>query len=431
MIDCCNVGVKMLVVAVVHSFAPSMTFYSGSSYFSCHRVNAAGEFQNQTGQTTCQQCPENMHSEEANSTHCESCGVGATSEPGSAKCQQCGAGTFGDGCQVCPVGYARKASDLDPTQCQQCNIGETTWNEGAATCQGCGLGKYGHRKGTCRACAPGQYQDSKGETTCKECDVDTYLNEAGKSSKADCQQCSADRNTRTKGSNSTHACQCTRGLYYQTKGEDGEDGEDGECAECPKGADCNPTNTKDGVTLLEIIPKSGYWRPFPSSVDFLDCQDAYQGVGGRKLAKQRCCPFDDTLNASVCAVFNHPDEQCLDGYKGVLCRGCTTETHVVNGDGCVECVGGSSTTMAVLLVLGLCAMFYGLLLVVLLRSKPPVDAEGRSKSHKAIRLRLAVFNQGKLVLNFLQVLSSMDKTCDAGECGCASTCSGCVVFQLF
>jgi len=52
-------------------------------------------------------------------------------------------------------------------------------------------------------------------------------------------------------------------------------------------------------------------------------------------------------------------------------------------------------------------------LLVLIRSKPPRDAVGRAKARRAMKIRIAVVGQFKLLLNFLQVLTSMDKTCNS------------------
>ena len=56
---------------------------------------------------------------------CDDCPLGWSSDKGSAKCVACGAGTFGQGCQQCPVGFARKRKD-SATQCQKCQPGLTT-----------------------------------------------------------------------------------------------------------------------------------------------------------------------------------------------------------------------------------------------------------------------------------------------------------------
>ena len=68
-------------------------------------------------------------------TTCVDCPTGWTSEKGSTKCQACGAGTYGDGCKLCPKGYARNGTDHDSTQCRLCAVGETTTTMGGATCE--------------------------------------------------------------------------------------------------------------------------------------------------------------------------------------------------------------------------------------------------------------------------------------------------------
>ena len=70
-----------------------------------------------------------------NPTRCVNCPTGWTSGTGSTKCQACGAGTFGEGCQQCPKGYARNGTDHDATQCRLCKLGETTTLIGRASCE--------------------------------------------------------------------------------------------------------------------------------------------------------------------------------------------------------------------------------------------------------------------------------------------------------
>ena len=53
--------------------------------------------------------------------------------------------------------------------------------EGDSSCALCDLGKHQLTPGVCTACPAGQYQDGKGEKSCKQCDVDTYLAAEGKS----------------------------------------------------------------------------------------------------------------------------------------------------------------------------------------------------------------------------------------------------------
>ena len=149
---------------------------------------------------------------------------------------------------------------MDAKQCRPCQLGQTTTIEGAATCSGCDLGKFGSSKGTCSDCPAGQYQDGKGETSCKECDADTYLNELGKSSKADCTKCDADRSTgTTTGNTEVAACLCKRTESYQN--------DESECQACPNGADCSLQN---GISLPQLVAVNGFWYVFSFDSSFLN-----------------------------------------------------------------------------------------------------------------------------------------------------------------
>lgn len=78
-----------------------------------------GEYQNIPGQPSCKQCLINTVSEYVNSTNCADCPIRSSSGTGSASCSPCAAGTFGEGCKNCPLGFARKGNDnnKDATQC--------------------------------------------------------------------------------------------------------------------------------------------------------------------------------------------------------------------------------------------------------------------------------------------------------------------------
>ena len=187
------------------------------------------------------------------------------------------------------------------------------------------LGRYGSSPGVCTTCTSGRYQDGKGEKSCKQCERDYYLSETGKSSKADCTRCLPGRSTGdNKGSIDDDACLCKRKEYYQKN--------DGTCEKCPKGADCNRLG--DGIKLEEIVAEPGYWRPSPNSVEFFDCSKGYKGISGETFALERCCPLNVTTNISSCATFEDPDEQCLTGYAGPLCRACQEKNFVMSKTGC-------------------------------------------------------------------------------------------------
>jgi hypothetical protein len=305
------------------------------------------------GSAPCNDCLTGFYQNNVGKPTCRDCPVGWSSEDGSVKCAACGAGTYGDGCNNCPLGFARKGNDMDATQCQQCKLGETTTIEGAATCNGCDLGTYGISKGKCAACPAGQYQDGKGETFCKECEVDTYLNEPGKSSKADCTACSADRSTGTTTRNTNaSACLCKRTNYYQN--------ENNICEPCPIGADCS---FKDGIVLEELSALPGYWRSTNQTLLFADCKDSFSSaLDPSKKAIERCPGFNrSTVDDGVF----HPDLQCNkkgeESYGGPMCMACLNHDFTTSNDGtCMYCKGGSSLSS----VISVLATVMGLLFLI-------------------------------------------------------------------
>jgi len=94
----------------------------------------------------------------------------------------------------------------------------------------------------CETCPAGYFQDTKGETSCQECPVDTYLSEQGKSSKADCQKCSNERTTnKIQGVTSSSICVCRAGQPKATEEKErrGYYVQEDQCITCPSGASCN------------------------------------------------------------------------------------------------------------------------------------------------------------------------------------------------
>ena len=184
------------------------------------------------------------------------------------------------------------------------------------------------------------YQDGKGETVCKACEVDTYSDEAGRSSKADCKACSNDRSTGgSSASTNESSCLCKRDLYYS--------GVDGSCIPCPDGADCS---SKDGLTLSELSALPGFWRPGAEIEIFASCAEGYSSLDAHEVAKQRCCPMN-SMNVSQCARngsgIEDTDSQCKAGYSGALCLVCA-DGYVKQGYSCIPCPGGATISMAVI-----------------------------------------------------------------------------------
>ena len=205
-----------------------------------------GSFMDITGATKCKKCNENFKSETPGSTKCLACGTGKRSSNGSAVCQDCQPGEAGTPCSKCEPGKYRGETD-ETTACKTCTIGQSStkgsssctkcdlgrygsssnpgvcaecidkkeyqdtkgqtkclscklgekWISLISSCTKCTFGQYGSENGTCVNCNAGRFQDEPGKHECKDCSVDTYLSEEGRSSKAECKDCDSDKSTGT------------------------------------------------------------------------------------------------------------------------------------------------------------------------------------------------------------------------------------------
>ena len=169
-------------------------------------------------------------------TPCPTCPTGRAPEgEENTACSPCQAGKYEDetgACSECPNGWAQP--DQTKTKCLQCGTesspnfktanvikGETTDKTGSASCSLCDVGTYGPlaKPGKCEKCPIGQYEDGKGGvedalSTCKLCPIDTYSNEEGKSSIADCTACPKKTTTNEiKGRTEESACVCQTSFY--------------------------------------------------------------------------------------------------------------------------------------------------------------------------------------------------------------------------
>jgi hypothetical protein len=276
------------------------------------------------------------------------------------------------------------------------------------------LGKFNAIAGqNCSACPAGQYQDSKGETACKECAIDTYLSETGKSSKADCTPCEPDRSTGfNNGSQTEASCRCKRSTPEELDGtSDGyyqRDDDEKKCTPCPKGGNCT---CKDGIKMNEITPQIGYWRSTPNNSIFSNCEQAYWSTDAHTKATERCSnPSEPTLNetflqwlncqkthstAANSVTFENPDAQCKKGYRGNLCASCASD-YVKQGEDCIACPGGGSVHSAMGVLCLLCLAIFIVMVIVLYRVKS-------SKVAKVGKYLAQV----KIIVMFLQIVSSM------------------------
>ena len=226
-------------------------------------------------------------------------------------------------------------------------------------------------------CPAGYFQDTKGEPSCQECPVDTYLSEQGKSSKADCQKCSEEKSTGiNNGTTEEASCLCKRTEFYTDDTLN--------CVPCETGADCS---AKNGLTLAELTAKPGYWRPSRDSKIFSSCAAGYSTLDAQNLANARCCPVDSITNISICArKMNESssastaldlvlDDQCTEGFSGPLCLVCAVG-FVKQKDDCTKCPQGASIGIAALpMIISLVILLAGLLVAFLCGKKVENHAE--------------------------------------------------------
>ena len=381
----------------------------------------AGKYTNQKGSSTCKDCKSGQYQDAMANTTCKMCSKGQSTEgSGSTFCRKCEGGQYLDSaqhvCRACPVGQVAKMG-AQTDACVQCLPGQTPNND-KTECDSCGLGRYGDVSLTCHDCPIGKYQDDKAETDCKDCRINRYgvalFDKNGRQrpavSNTECVPCPTNPDQTTggvTGADSKDACLCPRTAFYQSS----DDQNTTQCVPCPEGADCS---ARDGIPLDEVVALPGYWRTNIRGNTFSSCAQGFNSLIGPNLALLRCCPMDPITNQSICKHstnttnasehrLRHIDDQCLAGYAGVLCMVCD-EGYVRAGQDCIACAGGASLGIALVpMIVVLASLFVSVFILMI---------KGRKASEQAETVG-AQFGQAKIVLSFLQILSSMPNVLDS------------------
>jgi hypothetical protein len=389
------------------------TFKHGDSCSSCplnaHFVSNQGPVQNACScnvdyfremaadeTMTCTKCPPRSSSPKGS--------IGVTS----CVCNQ---GTFSDGgeCKTCPVNSqnapsGRSVGPVDKAcACIENYYSEITGGEMACTkCPPRSSSPKGSIGVTSCECNQGTFSDG-GE--CKTCPVNSQNAPSGRSVGPVEKACACIENyySEITGGEMTcvkcpigkvapagsRKCLCEKDKFYTTNVMNQT------CKACQIGADCS---RKNGIVLEELSARPGFWRPNPDSEHFVDCSKA---VGGNKaLAELRCCPSTTCLNISTSSNFSvsptNRDLQCEKGYEGIMCACCEKGYARVAGD-CVPCATQGTLGLG-FAVLG---SFGGVIFITFfayLKCSKTIDVG----THKAS----AVFGQIKILIAFLQILSS-------------------------
>ena len=164
----------------------------------------------------CSDCPVNSFQDAKGRTECTPCEFGQLYTSAAQACGECEAGRFGDkmagACSACPNGQFQE--NKATTECKTCKLGES-FVSSSQPCVDCDMGRFGSKEGECTICPVGKFQDvKKGKEKCQDCPINTYSNEEGKSSIADCTACPKKTTTNEiKGCTEEFSCVCEKFFY--------------------------------------------------------------------------------------------------------------------------------------------------------------------------------------------------------------------------
>ena len=238
--------------------------------------------------SNCFDCPKNTYQDmkEHRDTECNPCGpnkiTNATGQSDVSSCfVSCEEGWFLDKsvsqCKKCPVGQYQDQSGQD--HCKQCPDGKSTASEGqknmsSCTVVFCGKGQY-LNDSNCFDCPKNTYQDVKehNATECKPCGPNKIANAIGQS---DVSSCFASCEEGWFLDKSVSQCKkCPQGQYQDQLGQD-------HCKQCPDGKsttsegaeDSRECITSDGKGSAEVVKMSVKFTSLSWSEELTDTKSA-------------------------------------------------------------------------------------------------------------------------------------------------------------
>ena len=158
---------------------PAGTKQIGSSCSSCEK----GQYQDDTGQSYCKDCPTGKYSNQEGSTSCINCQSGQYQDnTGQSYCKDCPTNKYSNqegstSCINCQSGYYQNVEGS--TACIPCASLNDDCEECPPGTKTIGL--------SCSSCEKGQYQDNAGQSYCKDCPTGKYINQEGSTSCINCQ----------------------------------------------------------------------------------------------------------------------------------------------------------------------------------------------------------------------------------------------------
>ena len=130
------------------------------------------------------QCPPGQFQPNTGQTSCNKCADGYEPNPDRTICNACSSGTAGTGgeCNKCGAGQQQNSKK---TTCVDCSAGTVETN---GTCSPCGTGKYQPKpkQTSCLDCSAGKYQPKAGQTSCLDCSAGKYQPNTGQATCLPC-----------------------------------------------------------------------------------------------------------------------------------------------------------------------------------------------------------------------------------------------------
>ncbi len=277
----------------------------------------------------CYSCNKNFYQDQEGQTQCNECPNGTYSEKESSKCQPCEKGSFGIGrglgCNYCPVNYYQ--DELAQIECKICpngTYGDAPNGYGgqrAKSCAPCSKGTFGAGVGKgCDYCPVNYYQDQEGQLECKVCPNGTYgdaPNGYGGQRSQSCAPCSKG----TFGTGVGKGCDYCPVNYYQD--QEGQL----ECKVCPNATYGNAPNGYGGKAAKSCAPcqKGTYAAGIGKGCDYCPL-NYYQDEEGQS-------------NCKICPIGTYGDApNGYGGQRSQSCAPCPKGTYDEGmGKGCSNC----------------------------------------------------------------------------------------------
>ena len=267
---------------------------------------APGTYQQNTGQGSCEYCPDNTDTTSSGSSHVNQC---------KAK-----AGHFGNPATQCGVGTFKNT--IGDEACTQCGSGLTTSGLGSTASSFCltDIGYTGNPGNPATQCGVGTYKNTIGDGACSQCGSGLTTSGLGSTASSFCLT-----DIGYTGNPGNPATQCGVGTYKNTIG-------DGACTQCGSGLTTFGPGS-DNVT--DCIAASGYYAT-PGDGSLPNYAQECPGVP-ESLGFPYTVPSEHRISTAEGARASVNDciyDECDDGYYRNEYGLCINVTGPPNQDAC-------------------------------------------------------------------------------------------------